>query len=395
MNSPSLSFIRVDRHSVSDPAASYWSYSRNDSRQRLHLLARQSGAREERLASTVRRPQVSADALAKLTFSEKLMAGSMARGVAQTLLHPIDVVRTRLQAKGVARNWQPRVFAKGVIPQIVLAIPAGGLQFVAFEWCKAKLAALLLAPPAASTPSGGKSATAAGGDGKSAPARPLRQVLVDLISGAGGAWAASLVRVPQEVLKQRIQADIYPDIGAALPAILRSEGIAGLYRGYWATVSRDVPWNALSFLFFLQEARLFERVQHRAPTQRENLVLAALGGTAAAVIMTPVDVVKTRLMTQKQGDAYRNILHAFQRIVSEEGAGTLMRGVVPRVMFLAPLAGITLSIYNAVGGMLLQRRIAHQRAMHLRPGHWVRARACHRGQRQPARSPAAYSLCAH
>eukprot|EP00166_Cyanidium_caldarium_P000236 ctg_110.g45 len=83
------------------------------------------------------------------------MAGSMARGVAQTVLHPIDVVRTRLQAKGVARNWQPQVFAKGVIPQIVLAIPAGGLQFVAFEWCKAKLAALLLAPPAAGTPSGG------------------------------------------------------------------------------------------------------------------------------------------------------------------------------------------------------------------------------------------------
>merc|ERR1719465_42441 len=37
----------------------------------------------------------------QMLFRERMIAGAGARGVAQTLLHPIDVARTRLQAKGV------------------------------------------------------------------------------------------------------------------------------------------------------------------------------------------------------------------------------------------------------------------------------------------------------
>jgi solute carrier family 25 S-adenosylmethionine transporter 26 len=245
----------------------------------------------------------------------------------------------------VRRDWSPQVFIKGVIPQIVLAVPAGGVQFVAYEWCKQKLTELLLSQ------NGAKS-----GQSKTARHPAWRQVAVDLISGAGGAFAASFIRVPQEVLKQRIQADLYPNIGVALPSILQKEGFMGLYRGYWATVSRDVPWNALSFLFFLQESRLFERIQKRAPNKQENLVLAAIGGAAAAFMLTPVDVVKTRLMTQGADGTYRGILPTFRRIIQEEGPATLMKGSVPRVMYLAPLAAITLTIYNAIGRKLLETR---------------------------------------
>ncbi|BAM81720.1 similar to solute carrier protein [Cyanidioschyzon merolae strain 10D] len=289
------------------------------------------------------------DALSQLTFTEKLLAGSSARGVAQTLLHPIDVVRTRLQARGVRRDWSPRVFIKGVIPQVVLAVPAGGVQFVAYEWCKQRLTELLL-PPASHTKQASTKVTSSGRN------HAWRQVVVDLVSGAAGAFAASFIRVPQEVLKQRIQADLYPHIGVALPTILQKEGFGGLYRGYWATVSRDVPWNALSFLFFLQESRLFERIQKRAPNRQENLVLAAIGGATAALMLTPVDVVKTRLMTQGADGTYRGILPTFRRIIAEEGPATLMKGSVPRVMYLAPLAAITLTIYNAIGRKLLEAR---------------------------------------
>ncbi|KAK4530798.1 hypothetical protein CCYA_CCYA05G1655 [Cyanidiococcus yangmingshanensis] len=311
--------------------------------ERKNLSRKPAGALVAASAATAATSGV--DALSQLTFTEKLLAGSSARGVAQTLLHPIDVVRTRLQARGVRRDWSPRVFIKGVVPQVVLAVPAGGVQFVAYEWCKQKLTELLFPK---SGPSDQRS--------KTSRHQAWRQVLVDLISGAGGAFAASFIRVPQEVLKQRIQADMYPHIGVALPSILQKEGFMGLYRGYWATISRDVPWNALSFLFFLQESRLFERIQKRAPNRQENLVLAAIGGAAAAFMLTPVDVVKTRLMTQGSDGTYRGILPTFRRIIQEEGPVTLMKGSVPRVMYLAPLAAITLTIYNAIGRKLLEAR---------------------------------------
>ena len=73
----------------------------------------------------------------------------------------------------------------------------------------------------------------------------------------------------------------------------------------------------------------------------------------AAVIMTPVDVVKTRLMT---GGANGGIIGVMNQIITEEGAATLMKGVLPRVAFLAPLAAMTLSLYEAFGKELVAKR---------------------------------------
>jgi len=257
----------------------------------------------------------------ELLFRERLIAGSGARGVAQTLLHPIDVARTRLQAKGVSMTFTPQTFLKGITPQFVLAFPAGALQFAFYEWGKDRL-----------------------GSG-SGP---------EVLCGAFGALGASIIRVPQEVLKQRVQADIYPNAFTGAVTVLKNDGIGGLYKGYFATISRDVPWNALSFMFFAQAKGLFKRRNERAPTTEENLVLGALSGMTAAVIMTPVDVVKTRLMT---GGATGGIAGTFTAILRDEGAATLMKGVVPRVMFLAPLAALTLSFYEAIGKQLVSARL--------------------------------------
>lgn len=260
----------------------------------------------------------------QMLFRERLIAGASARGVAQTVLHPIDVARTRLQAKGVEMTFTPQTFVKGVVPQFVLAFPAGALQFASYEFCKAKAAAVGV--------TGG---------------------LAEVLCGASGALAASVVRVPQEVLKQRVQADIYPNAAVGLKTILSEQGVAGLYKGYFATISRDVPWNALSFMFFSQFKTLFKDVTGKAPTNEQNLALGASAGMVAAVIMTPIDVVKTRLMT---GGASGGIVGVMKQIVTEEGAATLMKGVLPRVAFLAPLAAMTLSLYEGFGKELVAKR---------------------------------------
>lgn len=268
-----------------------------------------------------------------LNFRERMVAGAIARGVAQTILHPVDVIRTRLQARNLTASWRPGVFIKGVIPQISLAIPAGAIQFLAFESAKEKLAKLL-------------------------PDDKLSQVRV-LAAGAIGALAAATFRVPQEVLKQTIQADVYPNIFVALRETIGRQGISSVYKGSFATISRDVPWNALSFLFHAQGKRIFKSVKGRMPENDENLVVAGVAGAIAAIIMTPVDVVKTRIMTQKAGAAiqYSGIINTLRKIVAEEGAATLMKGVVPRIVFLAPLAGITFSVYEAVAEKFKRRKI--------------------------------------
>ena len=221
--------------------------------------------------------------------------------------------------------FTPKTFAKGVAPQFFLAFPAGALQFAAYEFTKAKCAIV--------------GVTGAG---------------QELLAATFGALAASVVRVPQEVLKQRIQADMYPNAIAGIKTLITTDGPRGFYRGYTATISRDVPWNALSFMFFAQAKTMFTRMTGSKPSTDVNLVLGALSGMLAAVIMTPVDVVKTRLMT---GGASGGIVGTFNAILTEEGAATLMKGVVPRIVFLAPLAALTLSLYEAYARQLVSKRL--------------------------------------
>ncbi|PXF45645.1 putative S-adenosylmethionine carrier 2, chloroplastic [Gracilariopsis chorda] len=291
-----------------------------------------------------------AAAAVQLTFQEKMLAGAIARCVAQTVLHPIDVLRTRLQAKNVGSVFNASVFVKGIIPQITLAIPAGAIQFLAFESAKEKLTKLI-------------------------PDEKFSQTRI-LLAGALGALVAASCRVPQEVLKQRIQAGIYPDMAVALRETVGKHGLGALYKGSVATISRDVPWNALSFMFHGQGKKIFKNSRGRDPANDENLAIAGVAGAIAAVIMTPIDVVKTRIMTQQAGSTvYKGVMSTFQTIVREEGAGTLMKGVIPRIVFLAPLAGITFSVYEAVAANIKKRKsqppepVAHDPRHHSSPSY--------------------------
>merc|ERR1712127_37602 len=273
-----------------------------------------------------------------LSGTEKMWGGAFARLCAQTLLHPLDTIRTRKQVKGgLTTNWQD--CTKGLIPQMAGAMPAGALQFMAYESSKTQLNKML-----ANVTLGG-----------------LKPHLVEVCSASLGACAASLIRVPQERVKQPVQADMFPNWLAAVRGNLDKGGYGAFFVGMKATIMRDVPWNALSFLFFNAFKMMYEGLRDVAPNQRDTMILGAVGGGLAAIIMTPVDVVKTRLMLQvadpKTGVLpYSGIGHCMAKVAAEEGPGALMKGLVPRMLYLGPLASITMSVYEKVGKAMLLRK---------------------------------------
>lgn len=69
----------------------------------------------------------------------------------------------------------------------------------------------------------------------------------------------------------------------------------------------------------------------------ENCVAGSVAGGLAAAVTTPLDVVKTRLMTQSASDAgrYKGVVDALRRIAQEEGTAALFSGIGPRVMWIA------------------------------------------------------------
>jgi len=84
----------------------------------------------------------------------------------------------------------------------------------------------------------------------------------------------------------------------------------------------QVPWNALSFLFFNSFKMLYESMRNAAPAARDTMVLSAMGGLLAGIIMTPVDVVKTRLMLQVSAPAHILRLICLQSVNVGAGART-------------------------------------------------------------------------
>ena len=52
-------------------------------------------------------------------------------------------------------------------------------------------------------------------------------------------------RVPSEVLKQRLQAGIFDNVGEAAIVTFRQDGMKGFFRGTGATLCREVPFYVL------------------------------------------------------------------------------------------------------------------------------------------------------
>ncbi|KAJ5263622.1 Mitochondrial carrier protein [Penicillium angulare] len=128
--------------------------------------------------------------------------------------------------------------------------------------------------------------------------------------------AASIVYVPSEVLKTRLQLQgrynnpyfhsgyNYRSTTDAFRTIVRQEGVSALFHGYKATIFRDLPFSALQFAFYEQEQNLAkEWVGQRDIGLGLEILTAATAGGMAGVITCPLDVVKTRIQTQQNPPA--------------------------------------------------------------------------------------------
>lgn len=110
---------------------------------------------------------------------------------------------------------------------------------------------------------------------------------------------ANIVRNPFEVVKQQMMVGRSDRIWQSLKEIQRNRGFSGFYIGYKPTLARDIVFSAMQLpLFEFFREKLMQQGLDSVPS-------AALGGMMGAMISgffsCPLDVIKTRLMTQKMG----------------------------------------------------------------------------------------------
>mmetsp|Transcript_23888 Transcript_23888/g.55559 ORF Transcript_23888/g.55559 Transcript_23888/m.55559 type:complete len:344 (+) Transcript_23888:170-1201(+) len=274
----------------------------------------------------VKRAPGDTGAVRKLTFGEEMVAGACARAAAQWIMFPADAMKTLRQARtspGTVVKIPPvRDLLKGATATSLMALPAGAIQFSVF--------------PAA------KQVLKGGVPGMS-------MLVCELLASSAASVCACFVQTPQEVLKQRVQTGIYKSVRSGAAQAIREGGIAGLYTGFGPTVARNMPMVCFTFTAF---SRLKAAFKARTGKEASGLSSFALGGFAACVacILTqPIDVVKTRLMTQALSNLtpYKGVGDCVSRMLREEGAGAFFKGLAPRMIYVAPFAAVQFTAHAA------------------------------------------------
>lgn len=151
-----------------------------------------------------------------------------------------------------------------------------------------------------------------------------------LLLSAVAAGTAETATYPLDFLKTRMQLAGQQAAGgsrrglaATALAVVRSEGVAGLYAGLQPAVLRHVPYTGIRVIVYEQLRSLAQRQlgsQAGAPLPLHiSLVLGLCSGGTAQLVATPADLVKVHM--QANGRLVAAGLQAAPRCVEVEAAG--------------------------------------------------------------------------
>ncbi|XP_066556454.1 mitochondrial glutamate carrier 1 [Amia ocellicauda] len=212
----------------------------------------------------------------------------------------------------------------------------------------------------------------------------------EMLAGCGAGTCQVIVTTPMEMLKIQLQdagriaaqRKLMPQAVSSAPGasvaaetksqtamqitrdLLRSEGIAGLYRGLGATLMRDVPFSIIYFPLFANLNALGQSEEGGASPFYVSFVAGCVAGSTAAVAVNPCDVIKTRLQSLQKGaqeDTYTGVTDCIRKLLRKEGPSALLKGAYCRALVIAPLFGIAQVVYFLGVGEYLLGLLPRQR----------------------------------
>ncbi|KAJ3171836.1 hypothetical protein HDU87_008224 [Geranomyces variabilis] len=301
------------QHLVYPPAADHTSSSSSSSQ---NLLQAQTTQRQQQ------QPQLTPTRVLNSFF-----AGGIALSTSFAVMHPLDTLKTRMQATPAAQRtniaviFTPetmRALRRGFFTSVVWAGPQGGLRWATYEICKHGMNKWNPQPAVKANTTGGPTSVL-----------PSFGFMVTSASSAiAGDFVSSIIKVPREVITSRLQTGHYdaaaaaagkakPTAAYAFRTIITTEGPAGLFKGFWSTTLRDWPFMAILFTTYDTLKNIHHHFSvtssthvtigpdglphvhhHEIPTLKSTLFGGVAGGLAA-FLTTPFDVIRTRVMTAK------------------------------------------------------------------------------------------------
>lgn len=297
------------------------------------------------------------------------MCGGVAAAMGESLMHPVDTVKTRMQSGGSFLSTVQESTRLSEVLKVVLkkdgvrglyrGLPAGmagsfatgatyfGLIELTRAWINERHPAL---------------------------AGPVSH----FCAGAVGDTLGSVIYVPCEIIKQRMQiqgaphnweakmsgnseAQYYKSFSHAARCIVQQEGFKGLFTGFASTIGRDIPFAGLMIVFYegLAEAVKSGKdptsAKEFAITGFEDMVIGGFAGGFSAFLTTPLDIIKTRLQVQGSTNRYNGWQDAVHSIWKNDGFMGFWKGSLPRVVWYLPACALTFMSWQAMRNVFIKQ----------------------------------------
>lgn len=177
----------------------------------------------------------------------------------------IDAFIKISRVEGVTSLWS------GLSPTLVLAVPTTVIYFTTYEQLKDALRRSM---------------------GLSRHEANQRPVLALSCGALARIWAVTVVS-PLELVRTKMQSQkmAFYQVRQAIEVTLKSQGVLGLWRGYSATLLRDVPFSALYW-------PCYEFLRPERYNFFDTFLAGAAAGTVASTLTLPMDVIKTRFQIE-------------------------------------------------------------------------------------------------
>uniref|UniRef100_A0A803LZ77 EF-hand domain-containing protein n=1 Tax=Chenopodium quinoa TaxID=63459 RepID=A0A803LZ77_CHEQI len=257
------------------------------------------------------------------------LAGGLASGLSTSLLHPTRVQTSSFSFPEVISRVPEigvRGLYRGSIPAILGQFTSHGLRTGTFE--ATKLVLINVAPN-------------------------LPELQIQSLASFCSTILGTATRIPCEVLKQRLQAGLFNNVGEAIVGTWQQDGLKGFFRGTGVTLCREVPLYVAGMGLYAESKKLAQHVLGRELEAWETITVGALSGGIAAVVTTPFDVLKTRMMTAPHGLPVSTSMIAFS-ILRHEGPLGFFKGALPRFFWVAPLGAMNFAGYELAKNAMIK-----------------------------------------
>lgn len=274
---------------------------------------------------------VSTVADAALTVREQSLAGGVAMMLTKASLYPASTIKSRLQARrpsvpGSVRPWALTGLYRGFMLKVVVNFPYQMIYMAAYVRTRDRLV----------VDSGRQGA-----------------LLAYVVSGIVAEITSSVVRLPMEVLKVRLQTGIYHNTIEGLRDFIgRPLHFYGMFAPQ--TLLHDCPFSAFSW-FVYESARQQIIASREVPKleSQESLALGVVAGGATSFITNPLDVVKTRILTRQHNESdFLHIRSTVKSIALKEGWACFWRGAGLRIAHHAPSHGLFMLIFDSIKNLM-------------------------------------------